>query len=62
MLILNRRMNESIVIGANITVTVLAIHGQQVRLGISAPREVVVDREEVHARKLAEYTLTPSHA
>ena len=56
MLILSRRPNESIVIGPNIIVTILGFSGQQVRLGITAPREVVVDREEVHARKLREHT------
>ena len=60
MLILARRPNESLVIGNNITLTVLAIKGNQVRLGITAPRDVIIDREEVHQRKLAEYTLTLS--
>jgi carbon storage regulator len=55
MLILARRPNESLVIDNNITLTVLAIKGNQVRLGITAPRDVVIDREEVHQRKLAEY-------
>ena len=54
MLILARRPNESLIIGDNITVTVLGIHGQQVRLGLVAPREVVIDRAEVHERKLRE--------
>ena len=54
MLILTRRTNESLVIGDNITLTVLGIKGNQVRIGISAPKEIVVDRAEVHARKQAE--------
>jgi carbon storage regulator len=54
MLILARRPNESLVIGNNITLTVLGIQGNQVRLGITAPRDVVVDRAEVHQRKLRE--------
>jgi carbon storage regulator len=54
MLILARRPNESLVIGNNITLTVIGIKGNQVRLGISAPRDVVVDRAEVHQRKLRE--------
>lgn len=48
MLILSRRSNESIMIGTDIQVTVLEIRGDQVRLGIRAPREVTVHREEVH--------------
>ena len=50
MLILTRRLGETIRIGPDIVVTVLGIHGQQVRLGIEAPREVAVHREEVFAR------------
>ena len=49
MLVLSRRSNESIVIGGEIVVTVLEIKGDQVRLGIRAPRSVTVHREEVHA-------------
>jgi carbon storage regulator len=55
MLILSRRPNESLHVGDNVVVTVLGIKGNQVRLGITAPRNVVVDREEVHHRKQAEY-------
>ena len=47
MLVLTRRANQSIVIGAVVTVTVLEIRGDQVRLGIAAPRSVSVHREEV---------------
>jgi carbon storage regulator len=54
-LILARRPNESLVIAGNITVTVLGIHGSQVRLGITAPPDITIDRAEVHQRKLAEY-------
>jgi carbon storage regulator len=46
MLIITRRPDESIIIGDNVSVTVLGIKGNQVRLGINAPREVAVDREE----------------
>jgi carbon storage regulator len=60
MLILSRRIDESLVIGTDITVTVLGIKGQQIRLGISAPRDVVIDRAEVHRRKLLESKLTPA--
>ena len=49
MLVLSRRSNESIVIAGNITVTVLEIRGDHVRIGIDAPREITVHREEIHA-------------
>jgi carbon storage regulator len=54
MLILTRRVGESIKIGDEVTVTVLGVQGSQVRLGIAAPRAVEVHREEVHARRAAE--------
>ena len=61
MLILSRRINESLQIGPNITVKVLGIYGQHVRLGLTAPRDVVIDRSEVHERKLLESaTATPN--
>jgi carbon storage regulator len=60
MLILSRRRNESLHIGDDVIVTVLGIKGNQVRLGISAPRNVVVDREEIHARKLREAAAAPA--
>ncbi len=50
MLILTRRPGERLVIGENITVMVLGTKGEQVRLGIEAPREVPVHREEVYER------------
>ena len=50
MLILTRKLGESITIGDNIKVAVLGIHGRQVRLGIEAPLDVVVHREEVYVR------------
>jgi carbon storage regulator len=46
-LVLTRRTNQSIVIGADVTITIVEIRGEQVRLGISAPRHVSVYREEV---------------
>ncbi|MBV9919284.1 MAG: carbon storage regulator CsrA [Pseudonocardia sp.] len=49
MLVLTRRTNQSLVIGHDITITVLEIRGDQVRIGISAPRDVSVHREEVYA-------------
>ena len=54
MLILTRKPEERIMIGSDIVVTVLGVHGGQVRIGIAAPSDVEVDREEVRARKLAE--------
>lgn len=54
MLILTRRLDETIMIGDGVTVTVIGVSGNQVRLGIRAPREVAVDREEIHARKQEE--------
>lgn len=54
MLILTRRLGETIRIGPDIVVTVLGVNGQQVRLGIEAPKEVAVHREEVYARILHE--------
>lgn len=47
MLILNRRLKESIVIGDNVTIKVLEIHGHFVRIGITAPKEVPVWRDEL---------------
>lgn len=54
MLILTRKLGESITIGDDIKVSVLGIHGRQVRLGIDAPSDVVVHREEVYVRIQAE--------
>jgi carbon storage regulator CsrA len=51
MLILTRRVAEVLYVGENVTVTVLAIKGNQVRIGVTAPSSVSVDREEVRARK-----------
>ncbi|EQM72032.1 carbon storage regulator CsrA [Pseudomonas tohonis] len=50
MLILTRRLGESILIGDDITVTVMSIQGNQVKLAINAPRDVAVHREEVAER------------
>jgi carbon storage regulator len=51
MLVLSRRCGQEIVIGNNIHIAVLSMHGGQVRLGITAPRSVTVDRQEVHNRR-----------
>ena len=51
MLVLSRRIGEEIVIGDNIRLTVVAVQGNKVRLGISAPDSVQVDRQEIHERR-----------
>ncbi|HEX3151382.1 MAG TPA: carbon storage regulator [Gemmataceae bacterium] len=51
MLVLSRRIGEEIIINGNIRVTVVASKGDRVRLGIVAPRDVTVDRSEVHDRR-----------
>ena len=54
MLILTRKMGETLMIGADVTVTVLGVKGSQVRIGITAPEEVAVHREEIYNRIKAE--------
>ena len=50
MLILTRQIGESIMIGDDVIITVLGIRGEQVRIGIDAPRDVPVHREEIYER------------
>jgi len=54
-----RHCNETIIIGSEITVTIVAIHGSQVRLGIDAPKHIRVLREELVEQDLAQRGVTP---
>lgn len=53
MLVLSRRVGETIVINGDIQVTIVAVKGDRIRLGIQAPDYVSVDRQEVHERRTA---------
>ena len=50
MLILTRRVGETVMIGNEVTVTVLGVKGNQVRVGVNAPKDVAVHREEIYER------------
>ena len=55
MLVLTRRVGEKLVIGDDVTVAILSVRGNQIRIGIAAPPEVQVHREEVYQRILKEH-------
>lgn len=61
MLILTRRVGETLVIGDDVTVTVLSVRGNQVRIGVNAPKNVTVHREEIYQRIQAEKSQQSSY-
>ena len=60
MLILTRRVGETLMIGNEVTVTVLGVKGNQVRIGVNAPKDVAVHREEIYERIKREEDGDPS--
>ena len=56
MLILTRRVGETLMIGDDVTITVLGVKGNQVRIGVNAPKDVAVHREEIYQRIQKEKT------
>ena len=63
MLILTRRVGETLMVGDDVTVTVLGVKGNQVRIGVNAPKDVAVHREEIYdrTRKENENNAAPKH-
>ena len=61
MLILTRRVGETLMVGDEVTVTGLGVKGNQVRIGVNAPKEVAVHREEIYQRIQKEKGDEPSH-
>lgn len=60
MLILTRRVGETLMIGDEVSVTVLGVKGNQVRIGVNAPKEVAVHREEIYERIRKEQEVEPA--
>jgi len=60
MLILTRRVGETLMVGDEVTVTVLGVKGNQVRIGVNAPKDVAVHREEIYQRIQNERGVTPA--
>ena len=56
MLILTRRIGETLMVGDDVTITVLGVKGNQVRIGVNAPKDVAVHREEIYQRIQKEKT------
>ncbi len=61
MLVLTRKVNEKIIIDGGITVTVIEFRGDKVRLGIEAPKDVAVDREEIYLLKHGHHNQIETH-
>ncbi|MDP5906867.1 carbon storage regulator CsrA [Pseudomonas aeruginosa] len=61
MLILTRRVGETLMVADDVTVTVLGVKGNQVRIGVNAPKEVAVHREEIYQRIQKEKDQEPNH-
>jgi len=62
MLILTRRLDESLRIGDDVTLTILGVRGKQVRIGVNAPRSVPVHRQETHERMRRELAAQAAYA
>ncbi len=62
MLILTRRVGETLMVGDDVSITVLGVKGNQVRIGINAPKEIAVHREEIYQRIKAEQASAASAA